>query len=348
MKKLVLHSMFLTVSLSAMAQANDLCGNSQSLFVDAPCEMGSTIGAGIEDPTIDPALYPADVWYSFEAISNFSVVYVYPDLNVDPDLYMFDNCNGNVFAVGTAGVVAGETDSVFIETVPGTIYYISVVGWQDAPYGEFCIEVLSRNDNGYDPCTDQLYVDVEDPCVFDAVTSQEFVKTYTFAATSTDTYVTLDITGLFYLPAIAIFEVDCYGQMVRDWMEPYSLEGNHFMVNFSSTIGQQYMFGVINTDPSFSYQFPMEYCVDVQNLAEVYEAARPEIAVFPNPVRADLTISLGSNKGTVAIYDLIGQELAMHEGTGEVKLDLKDYKPGVYMVQTTIGAYHYLSKIVKE
>lgn len=350
-RKLLLLNLLIAFNFAFAQPANDLCLNNQLLYVDGPCENGSTNGAGIEDPTIDPVYYPADVWYSFVATTDYSVVYVYPDFNVDPDIYMFDGCNGSVFAVGTAGLFAGEIDSVLINSVPGTTYYISVVGWQDAPYGNFCVEVLSRNEivQPYDPCTDFEAISVGAGCLSDELTAEIPVKTYTFIASAPETFISLELDGFFYYPSIHVLEDNCSGMVVHDFQSTdFVLDENTYAISFPTQINQQYLFGVLHTDPSFSTNFPLDYCVRIHEFANIAEIGDEIVSIFPNPVQSKLNVDIGTNKGLIEIYNVLGNKIYYQEVFSSSLIDVSQLKSGMYLLKTNIDGKMYQSKFLKE
>lgn len=85
------------------------------------------------------------------------------------------------------------------------------------------------------------------------------------------------------------------------------------------------------------------------------EEAGSGVSVFPNPSSGIASISVTSDyRGAVSmtVYDLTGRPLTTRKGKKEAqqiewKLDVKDYKPGVYLIRLQAGD-RYLKRLVKE
>ncbi|MDZ4666958.1 MAG: T9SS type A sorting domain-containing protein [bacterium] len=78
------------------------------------------------------------------------------------------------------------------------------------------------------------------------------------------------------------------------------------------------------------------------------------IKIFPNPVSNVLNVSINqyTSEGSYEIFDLLGQRFNLAPSyssqTGEVKFDVSNLKPGVYVVKREVNGYIYQSKFVKE
>lgn len=352
MKRLLMLAAMMMMSAALFAQPiNDLCVNDYYLTVDAPCIPGTTINASVEDPSIDPGIYPADVWYSFTATSGQTVIYVYPDANVDPDIIVFDNCGGTILETASAGLTAGAIDSLNFATTIGTTYYISVVGYQNDPSGDFCISVSNTTapQPPYDPCVDFVDVTVTDPCYTDNVNQDTLMKSYRFTAISENTKLILTIDEPFYLPAVYISETNCDGAVIHDWTDAGTINGNVFTVIFSTTIGSQYAFFLLHTDPTFNYQFPMDYCVDLDVTLGQSEIEQNQIAIYPNPAQDNFMFTSKSESGTIEIIDITGRLMYANEITSvSTPIDISTFVSGVYTVRYTNGLDAQSIKLIKQ
>jgi hypothetical protein len=74
-----------------------------------------------------------------------------------------------------------------------------------------------------------------------------------------------------------------------------------------------------------------------------------EAVIFLNPATAELNINGLSNKTEVNLYNIIGEKILSRkfEG-GEVKLDVKNLAPGIYVVKVLAGEKMFVKKVVKE
>lgn len=350
MKRPLMLAVMTLMSAALFAQPiNDFCSNATVLTVDGPCIPGTTINAGTEDPSIDPINYPTDVWYSFTATTNQTVVYVHPDMMLDPDIYIFDNCNGTEIGYGTAGLTAGELDSISFATTVGITYYISVVGWMDNPNGEFCIEVLNTSvEYPYDPCVDFSTISVNDPCLNDNVNSDSIVKGYSFTAISSNTKITLQYNEPAYYPVVAVSEIDCNGMIIVNWGDGAHI-GSTFMVEFPTTVGGTYFFAVMHSDPTISYQFPLDYCVDIDVTLGTTNLENDELSIFPNPAKNEFTLTTKNATGTVELIDMTGRKVMSEQIAAQsTSLNIENLTTGIYTVRYFDGSSIVSTKLIKE
>lgn len=348
-RPLVLAAMTLLSAALFAQPANDLCSNAIPLTVDGACLPGTTINAGTEDPFINPTDYPTDVWYSFTATTNQSVVYVYPDMTLDPDIYIFDNCNGTQIDFAAAGLTAGATDSISFATTIGVTYYISVAGWTDNPNGNFCIEVLNSNvDSPYDPCVEFTDIAVTDPCLNDYVNQDTLVKGYRFNAISSFTKITLQYNEPAYFPIVAVAETDCNGTIIVNWGDGVHA-GNNFSVEFPTTIGGTYFFGVMHSDPTISYQFPLDYCVDIDVTLGTTYLVNDALSIYPNPAKNEFTLTTKNATGTVELIDMTGRQVMNKEIAAQsTSLNIENLTTGIYTVRYFDGSSIVSTKLIKE
>jgi trimeric autotransporter adhesin len=87
-------------------------------------------------------------------------------------------------------------------------------------------------------------------------------------------------------------------------------------------------------------------CVTVATVG-IKENIEGSIAVFPNPTRSDVTITMSDVSADVQIVDAQGKMLrAVTVSNGE-KIDLSDYVPGVYFLRITTETGSALERVVK-
>ncbi len=351
MKRPLLFATMMMLSSLLFAQpSNDLCSGNINLIVDNPCVPGTTIGAGTEEPVIDPSNYPTDVWYSFTATSIQSVVYVYPDLALDPDIYIFDNCGGLQIGYASAGILPGETDSLSFATSVGVTYFISIVGWMDNPNGSFCIEVLNTApvDLPYNPCTDFTNISVTDPCLTDNVNQDTLLKGYTFTAISLNTKLMLQFEEPAFIPVFAVMETDCNGALIINWGDGV-LNGNTLTVEFPTVIGNVYFFAVMHTDPTISYQFPLQYCIDIDVTLGNKELETELVKLYPNPAKNEFRLTTKNATGQVEVIDMTGRIVHAEKINSLTTLmNIQDLISGIYMVRYTDGIKSISLKLIKE
>lgn len=331
---------------------NDLCTNATLLTVDGPCIPGSTINAGTEDPSIDPTNYPTDVWYSFTATTIQTVVYVHPDMMLDPDIYIYDNCNGTQIEYAAAGLLPGELDSISFATNIGTTYYISVVGWMDNPTGDFCIEVLNTTapPTPYDPCTEYITVQVSDPCYADATNSDTLVKTYYFTATSTTTKCQLDIYSPYEYCGVYVIETGCGGAIIYDGAtNPGTIVGNQYTIEFPTVIGMDYLFYPFSSDLAVTTPYPMDYCIDLIEVLAVNDLSADQLEIYPNPAKNEITLTTKNATGTVELIDMTGRQVMSKEIAAQsTSLNIENLTTGIYTVRYFDGSSIVSTKLIKE
>lgn len=349
-RPLILVAMTLLSAALFAQPANDLCSNYVPLSVDGACLPGTTINAGTEDPSIPAINYPADVWYTFVATSNQSVIYVYPDMNLDADIIVFDNCGGAMLEFASAGLFAGETDSLNFTTTIGDTYFVSVAGYQNAPYGNFCVSVLNTTEPviPYDPCFNFTNIAVADPCLQDNVNQDSLVKTYLFTAISPYTKISLNYEEPAYFPVVAVFETDCSGAWVVNWGEGIHV-GNSFFVEFPTSLGSTYFFAVKHSDPTITYEFPLDYCVDIDVTLGTTYLENDELSLFPNPAKTDFTLTTKNATGTVELIDLTGRQVMTKQIVSQsTTLNIENLTNGIYTVRYVDGSSIVSTKLIKE
>src|SRR5574343_213545 len=348
-RTLMLAAMSMLAATLFAQPINDLCTNATNLTVDGPCIPGTTINSGTEDPSIDPTNYPTDVWYYFTATTNQTVVYVHPEMNLDPDLYIYDNCGGTQLDYAAAGLTAGALDSISIATTAGVTYYISVVGWMDNPSGDFCIEVLNTSvNNPYDPCVDFMDISVTDPCLNDNVNQDTLIKGYRFSAISSNTKITLQYNEPAYYPVVAVAETDCNGTIIVNWGDGTHV-GNTFIVEFPTSVGASYFFVVMHSDPTISYQFPLDYCVDIDVTLGTTNLDAEALSIFPNPAKTEFTLNTKNGTGTIELIDMTGRQvLAKQIDAQSTTLNIENLTNGIYTVRYFDGTNTVSTKLIKE
>ncbi|GAB3720881.1 T9SS type A sorting domain-containing protein [Flavobacterium koreense] len=73
-----------------------------------------------------------------------------------------------------------------------------------------------------------------------------------------------------------------------------------------------------------------------------------KIKLYPNPVKSVFTISLDRNIDTVAVYNLLGQEIISKSvNTNEVSVNVAHLASGTYLVKITSDNETKTLKIVK-
>ena len=353
MKRPLMLAAMTMLSATLFAQPiNDLCSNATFLTVDGPCIPGTTINSGTEDPSIDPTNYPTDVWYYFTATTNQTVVYVHPDMNLDPDLYIFDNCGGTQIGYAAAGLTPGELDSISFATNVGTTYYISVVGWMDNPNGDFCIEVLNTvvPPTPYDPCTEYITVQVSDPCYADATNADTLIKTYYFTATSTTTKCQMDIFSPYDYCGVVVLETGCNGAVVFDGTtNPGVITGNQYTIEFPTVIGTDYLFYPFSSDLAVTTPFPMDYCIDLIEVLGVNELSANQLDIHPNPAKTEFTLNTKNGTGNVELIDMTGRQVLTKQIDAQsTTLNIENLTNGIYTVRYFDGSITVSTKLIKE
>ncbi len=115
----------------------------------------------------------------------------------------------------------------------------------------------------------------------------------------------------------------------------------------------------IHNNPNAAYyrlkQIDLDGTTSYSSVVYVEESQETaQISLFPNPVKEDLTISLGSSATleiSVMIYNAQGQLL--HNNTlkvndGEAKLNLSDYAAGTYLVHIKTEGSEVMKKVIKQ
>jgi hypothetical protein len=77
----------------------------------------------------------------------------------------------------------------------------------------------------------------------------------------------------------------------------------------------------------------------------------PLVSIYPNPVTEDLTISWAGHEqeSSVTVIDAVGKSIL--EGGKELlnqKINVSNYKPGLYIVRVVINNYNYTAKFLKK
>jgi hypothetical protein len=89
--------------------------------------------------------------------------------------------------------------------------------------------------------------------------------------------------------------------------------------------------------------------ISVQTSLEIDELDMKALVVYPNPVKDVLNISFDTAITTVAIYNMIGQQvMARMLNSNEATLDVSALSPGTYFVQVHADTKAKTLKIIKE
>ncbi|HLG35645.1 MAG TPA: T9SS type A sorting domain-containing protein [Bacteroidia bacterium] len=76
-----------------------------------------------------------------------------------------------------------------------------------------------------------------------------------------------------------------------------------------------------------------------------------DVAIYPNPSADELIISGAFSKGEINIYNALGEKILSREiavGEKEVKLNVKNFTAGIYVVRISDEKLHWAGKFVKE
>ncbi|MGC4040117.1 MAG: T9SS type A sorting domain-containing protein [Flavobacterium sp.] len=355
--------------ITADPPANDECDGAIALTVDAnSCANptpGTTAGAtpSAQDPSEVSGNPNNDVWYSFVATETDHRITVGNIVNLDAE---------SSTDMGIA-VYSGSCDALtFVDTSdPGTMYltgltvgdtyYVRVYGWaSDAePMSfEICIgSTLPAPDN--DDCANATvatlpYTNSQDAS--SATNGAGFVSCdgdgmndgvwYTFTGTGSD--ITIAVNPFGWDPEIGVYKGDCS-----------SLECVGNIDDGGS--GTPETFTIINSEVGVAYYVNIGYygsstdnpegpfSINITLPLGVPEIDANNFKAYPNPVKDVLNLDYNSDISSVAVFNLLGQQVLakeVHARTGQV--DMSHLSAGSYLVRVVADNQVKTIKVIKQ
>jgi|GEM_PF-2985579 len=78
------------------------------------------------------------------------------------------------------------------------------------------------------------------------------------------------------------------------------------------------------------------------------ELSRNNISIYPNPAKSKITIQSEIALDEVSLYDLQGKKLPIQLDINLKKIDVSDFKPGIYLLEITSGQMKRTEKLMIE
>jgi len=81
--------------------------------------------------------------------------------------------------------------------------------------------------------------------------------------------------------------------------------------------------------------------------AEITESELSSVFIFPNPFSNEITVSVSEENASIALYDVLGNIIFMHEMTNTVETFQPEIAPGIYLLRIDQGRNAEVMKVVK-
>jgi len=351
---------------SILFPANDSCVN-PTIITTFPYSYSQT---DAEDATNNEGIIEActnamndGVWYSFEGDGNTIAVTVDPDDNFNPQLGVFTgNCNELVCEGAVDTNYQGGNETILINSVVGTTYFINVGDGSDSdfPEGNFSISVKiliplvnDACDGAIDittfPFSDQL----------DATNATNNDGSIAMCNTTTNDGIWYKVTGNGGDIAISATSVgwdarlSVYTGSCGDFTcyATKDLEGStatELVVISDSVVGTVYY---INIGYYGAGDAPegLTFVSVVTSVMGVEGNDLNNFTAYPNPVTSVLNLSYGQNVNNVAVFNLLGQQVITKTvNASESQIDMSTLSAGTYLVKVTADNAVKTIKVVKQ
>ena len=372
------------IGTSPSAPANDECANAEALTVNADLSCGvvtagTTVSAteSAEDATGTSGTPNNDVWFSFVAegtdhtVSLLNVTAVI-GTSTDMGMAVYDatgGCGALVFeatsdpnTLGLSGLTAGTT------------YYLRVYGWSSSATGtaqttfDVCVGTPPAPPAN-DDCANATSVAAL-PYTFTqdasgATNNAGFIDPtdascsgngmndgvwYTFTATATGT-VNIAITNVVgWDPEVAIYSGSCGAFICEGRADSAGASGDENLTDVDVTSGVQYWINVgYWSDFTDSSEGPFQIDISDVTLGIDDLDNQSAFTYYPNPVKNILTLNAQNTIESVAMYNMLGQEvLRATPNTLESDLDMSSLQTGTYFVKVTIANVTETIRVIKE
>lgn len=103
-----------------------------------------------------------------------------------------------------------------------------------------------------------------------------------------------------------------------------------------------------NSSDSTFYLDDFNFCEDSCNLSISDSPSTTDFIAYPNPVTNILSISAKESISSIAIYNILGQQVYSEEiNSISEEINMSEYKKGIYFIKATIGNIQRTLKIIK-
>lgn len=144
----------------------------------------------------------------------------------------------------------------------------------------------------------------------------------------------------------ALTEVDC-DQDGGTTVLSNGFSWNSIITNASVNVGQTYYVRVSGYDNASAGTFCLK--VSTNQLLSAQDFVADAFKVYPNPVKNVLNLSYTTEISSVAVYNMLGQEvLSKNLNAAQSQLDMSNLSAGTYMVKVNVDGLTKIIKIIKE
>lgn len=371
---------------NACPPSNDECANAQEVTVNTDYDCATVTAGTITGATASTVTGNTcsgtpddDVWYSFTATNPVQQIKLLNIAGSTTDLY-------HSLWTGTCGALTLVPDSCSDnETstpenlVVGQIYFVRVYTYTStagqATTFDICIGTPPpppANDN----CAGAIAIAVDEQfcsgsntngnntgatgsgvaqaeCFGSGGTNDVWFSFVVPVNTASVDISTEFLGGTLLDTQIALYDGTCGNLVEQDCAQDGTVElengfsWNSTISDAAVTVGQTYFVRV----SSYSNTQSGSFCLDIstnETLANT-DFDKKNFTVYPNPVKDVLNVSYVENISTVAVYNMLGQEVALKTmNANEGQIDMSALASGTYLVKVKTDATVQTIKVVKQ
>lgn len=374
-----------TLTQIACPPTNDECANAQAVTVNAAYECESTTAGTVAGATASTVTGNTcygtaddDVWYSFTATNTVQQIKLFNVAGSTTDLYhsLWTGTCGTLTLVPNScsdsdtslpeNLVIGQTYFVRVYTYTATAgqtttFDICIGTPPPAPANDNCVGATAiavdeqfcsgSNTNGNN--TSATGSGVPQAECFGTGTNDVWFS-FTVPATTASVNVSTEfLGGTLFDTQIALYSGTCENLVEQDCAQDGTVElengytWNSTISNAPVTAGETYFVRV----SSYSNSSSGSFCLDIatnETLANT-DFNKKNFTVYPNPVKDILNVSYTENINSIAVYNMLGQEVAVKTmNTNQAQIDMSALASGTYLVKVKTEAEVQTIKVMKQ
>lgn len=357
--------------------ANDECSMATTLTVNADFLCGTTTPGTVAEATRSAVVNVCtgsltnaddDVWFKFVATNTAHTVSILNISGSQPDLYhaVFNGgLTGDCSALTVGDIVfcSDPNSSSLSGLTIGNTYLIRVYtkgsGSQDttfdmcigttpmAPINDDCANAQNIGAFPFSNSVDASSATNNSGFISGCGSAMNDGVWYSFVGNGGDLSFLLKPTG--WNAKIAIYRGSCGAFTSCAGFSDSGLSGIAEALTFTSIVGVTYYINIGH--PNSTTDMPEGvFSLDItSSVLSVDDLIADGFRYFPNPVKKELKLRARDNINSVAIYNMIGQQVKLVKPSAlAIDVDMSNLSPGVYFVKTDIGEKSGSFKIIKE
>lgn len=370
---------------NACPPTNDECATAQELTVNTDFECTSLVSGTIAGATASTVTGNTcfgtaddDVWYSFIATNEVQQIKLFNVVGSTTDLYhslwtgtcdaltlVPNSCSDNNTST-PENLVVGQTYFVRVYTYTSTAgqtttFDICIGTPPPAPSNDDCAGATSitvdeqfcngSNTNGNNASATGSGVDQAE--CYSSGTNDVWFSFVVPVNTGSVNISTEFLGGTLYDTQIALYEGTCGNLVELECAQDGTVElENGFAYNSTITdapvtVGETYYVRV----SSYSNSQSGSFCLDVSTNEDLANTAfdKKNVIVYPNPVKDVLNVNYVENISSIAVYNMLGQEVAFKTmNVNQGQIDMSALASGTYLVKVKTDATIQTIKVVKQ